>query len=111
MKDYFNDTRHNSMIGEVDGGLNLDNFEDAGGMVSFDDGHSQLLFSHGGGDVGDLVEEEGGDRTARERGGEEFRLSLLSGGDFEGDGEPVAERTKKAPVRKNKRQREVILNN
>jgi hypothetical protein len=97
------------MLGEDDGGLNLDNFEDAGGMVSFDDAHSQLLYSHGGGDVrSELAEEEGGDVGARERGGEEFRLSLLSGGEVDGEDETAsAERVRKAPVRKKKRQREV----
>lgn len=69
------------------GMLNLDEFEDAGGMVSFDDAHSQILYSQQGDDFGALEEEVvgEGDRAARERGGEEFRLSLLSG-DVEGEG-------------------------
>ena len=62
--------------------LSLDDFEDAGGLVSFDS--SQLLPSQEG-----LGEEEGdgGDAAARRRGGEEFRLSLLSGGDVEPQGQ------------------------
>ncbi|CAE7679133.1 unnamed protein product, partial [Symbiodinium microadriaticum] len=87
-QDFYRDEGHVDIgqeQGGPRGGLNLDEFEDAGGMVSFDDAHSQLLYSQEGLGLGGEGEGEEGDRAARLRGGEEFRLSLLSGGELELD--------------------------